>query len=99
MAMTVRKELEKSVTAGKNMEAFAKTEEFKWFKEYISNEIARELVEKYAYRDETTRKRMEEQMIMISAFNNLVEGTIRKGAIDAEQLISATPEQLDEEIE
>jgi hypothetical protein len=84
--MTEREELEKSVATGNMITKLVDTEEFKWFRKLLSDEVGKELVLRYAYRDEATRKRMEEQMIMISALENFIDGTIKKSAIDAIQL-------------
>jgi hypothetical protein len=84
--MTEREELEKSITTGKLITKLSDTDEFKELRRILKEEVGQELVLRYAYRDEATRNRMQEQMIMISAFENFITGTIQKGEIDAIQL-------------
>ncbi|MCI4437724.1 MAG: hypothetical protein JHC33_13030 [Ignisphaera sp.] len=84
--MTEREELEKSITTGKLIAKLSDTDEFKELRRILKEEVGQELVLRYAYRDEATRNRMQEQMIMISAFENFITGTIQKGEIDAIQL-------------
>ena len=94
---TMRKELTQAIDASDKMQALMNEDTFKEFYTEITEKLAMNLAINYAYKDEVTRKRIEEQMIMCSGFANYVEGVIQSGLIAKEQLVELNSEPLEAE--
>ena len=90
----MRKELTDAIEAGDNMQALMEQDTFKEFYTNITEKLAMNLALNYSYKDDVTRKRIEEQMIFCSGFANYIDGVIASGGIAREQILELNAEDV-----
>ena len=88
-------ELDKVIQEGLDMESLLKDDKFKKFYSGFTDKLATNLVKNYSGRDEPTRQRIQEQMIMISGLINFVDGTVQAGQMAQAQLDQYNEENKD----
>jgi len=88
------KELTDAIEASDNMQALMEQDTFKEFYTTLTEKLPMNLAINYAYKDDVTRKRIEEQMIMCSGFANYIQGVINSGEIAKEQLAELNAEDI-----
>ncbi len=79
-------ELEKVIEDGNNMKLLLKDDKFDKFYNELTGNMSKNLVKNYSGKDEATKTRIEEQMTMISALQNYINGTIQAGEMAGAEL-------------
>ena len=88
------KELTDAIEASDNMQALMEQDTFSILYKKLTETLPMNLAINYAYKDDVTRKRIGEQMIMCSGFANYIQGVINSGEIAKEQLAELNAEDI-----
>ena len=95
---TMRTELTQAIVAGDKMQALMKEDTFSEFYTEITEKLAMNLALNYSYKDDTTRRRIEEQMIFCSGFANYIDGVVNSGELAKAQLEELNNEPVEAQV-